>query len=84
MRKKTRIEGERSSRQKRGKAENWATKDSTKKDVEAPGVPLLVPPGVTIHSRVHFLNLLSKKKPESQTFYLRTLFLITYLMNKTL
>lgn len=58
-------------------------KTALTKDVEAPGVPLLVPPGVTIHSRVHFLNLSSKKKPESQTFYLRTLFLITYLMNKT-
>lgn len=59
-------------------------KPSLTKDVEAPRVPLLVPPGVTIHSRAHFLNLSSKWKPESQTFYLHTLFLVTYLMNKTL
>lgn len=69
-----RTEGERRGRKKKKvKAGNRILKASlTNDDWEALKFPPLRPPDETIHSHVHFLKLLSKKKSESQTFYLHT------------
>lgn len=68
-----RTDGERRGRKKKVKAENQIPKASlTNDNLEALKVPQLRPPSETIHSHVHFLNLLSKKKSESQIFYLHT------------
>lgn len=64
MRKKMRTEGERRGRKKKKvKAGNRILKASlTNDDWEALKFPPLRPPDETIHSHVHFLNLLNKKE----------------------
>ena len=47
---------------KKGKPENQTTKGITSNDLEAPGLPLLMPPCLRIHPHVHFLILVKKEK----------------------